>query len=349
MLGETRATGHDEHMSFHVMPYVKGAVVLDQVAVHGVRVQGWHGVHATERESGQLFVADVVVHLSTAAAADKDDLARTVNYSDLADRAAEILAGDPADLIETVAEKVAFAALSFPGVECVDVRIHKPQAPLHVEFKDVTVTVRRDRDSARLNSMVRIGSSAGLPDDPSDPGAAPVVRDAFDERPAQPVPVLLALGGNIGEAEATLRSAVQDLERIPGVQVTSTSPLVRSAPQGGPAQPDYLNAVVRVHTALSPRELLAACQGIEVVHGRVRGELNGPRTLDIDIIDFDGLTGTTADLTLPHPRAAQRSFVLVPWAAMEPEAVLTGSGRVADAAAGFAGDVTVLAAAWPTP
>jgi len=330
------------------MPYLKGSVVLDQIAVHGVRVRGTHGVLATERETGQVFMADVVVHLSTSTAASTDDLARTVNYSELADRTAEVLAGDPADLLETVADKVAHAALAFPEVECVDVRIHKPQAPLHVEFKDVTVTVRRDRGSVRFPASVRIGSSAGLPDDPADPAAVPVIHDAFDERPAQPVPVLLALGGNIGTVEQTLRAAVHDIHRIPGVQVMTTSPLVSSAPQGGPAQPDYLNAVIRVYCALSPRELLSACQGIELVHGRNRTEVNGPRTLDIDLIDFNGLTGTSPDLTLPHPRAGQRAFVLAPWAAMEPTAHLVGVGGVADAAARLPEGVTVVAPTWPS-
>ena len=137
------------------------------------------------------------------------------------------------------------------------------------------------------------------------------------------------------------------LNRIPGIHVEATSPLVVSAPAGGPPQPDYLNAVVRITTALTPRELLAACHGIEMVHGRERGVENGPRTLDIDIIDVNGIHGTSADLTLPHPRAAERGFVLVPWARMEPDAVLPGLGPIADAAAALASTVTVRAEPWP--
>jgi dihydroneopterin aldolase/2-amino-4-hydroxy-6-hydroxymethyldihydropteridine diphosphokinase len=129
--------------------------------------------------------------------------------------------------------------------------------------------------------------------------------------------------------------------------VRSTSALVRSRPQGGPDQPDYLNAVIRIHTALSPRELLGACHGIELVHGRERQIVNGPRTLDIDIVDFNGMQVSLADLTLPHPRAGERAFVLVPWASMEPDAVLPGVGRVADAAAAAPEGVTVVAQVWP--
>jgi dihydroneopterin aldolase/2-amino-4-hydroxy-6-hydroxymethyldihydropteridine diphosphokinase len=287
-----------------------------------------------------------VVHVATHPAAITDDLELTVNYSDLADRVAEVLAGDPAELLETVAEHIALAALAFDRVECVDVRVHKPQAPLHVEFGDVTVSIRRDIRTADLTADKRIGSSSGLPDDPLDPGAAPRVRDALDERPLQPVPALLALGGNIGDVEATLRHAIYDLDRISGIEVRSTGPLVRSRPHGGPEQPDYLNTVIRIHTALSPRELLGACHGIELVHGRERTVPNGPRTLDIDIVDFHGMEVALADLSLPHPRARERAFVLVPWAAMEPDAVLPGVGRVAEAAALLPDGVTVVDATW---
>ena len=334
-------------MTFTVAPYTRSGLEFDQIAVHGIRVTGHHGVLVSERETGQIFTADVVAHVSTRWAALSDDLSKTVNYSDLADRVAEVLAGDPAELIETVAENIAKAVLSFEGVECADVRVHKPQAPLHVEFADVTVTIRRDSRTADLSPERRIGSSAGLPDDPLSPDAVPMIRDAFDERPLQPVPALLALGGNVGDVDTTLRNAVHDLDRIPGIEVRSTSPLVRSRPAGGPDQPDYLNAVIRIHTALSPRELLAACNGIEVVHGRERSVVNGPRTIDIDIIDFDGAQGQTEDLVLPHPRAHERAFVLVPWAAMEPGAELPGVGRVADAAQALPEGVTLVAQVWP--
>ena len=108
----------------------------------------------------------------------------------------------PSYLIEAVAEHVALAVLEMEGVYCVDVRIHKPQAPLHVEFKDVTVAIRRDIRTGGLWADKRIGSSAGMPDDPLDLVAQAPVHDQFDERPVRAVPVLLALGGNIGDVEA---------------------------------------------------------------------------------------------------------------------------------------------------
>ena len=330
-------------------PYVKGGLELDRIIVEGIRVTGYHGVLTTERETGQLFIADVVAHVNTRSAAATDQLGHTVNYSDIADRVAEVLAGDPADLLETVAEQCARVVLEFDGVECVDIAIHKPQAPLHVEFADVVVQIRRDLRSGTLWADKRIGSSAGMSDDPLlSPGAG---RDQLDERPLQPVRAWIALGGNLGPVSATLAAAVRALDRISGVHVVGTSALVKSAPVGGPPQPDYLNAVVSIETALAPRELLAACQGIEVVHGRERLEENGPRTLDIDLVAFADVVGESLDLVLPHPRAHERAFVLVPLADVDPEAVLPGpnGGPVSDLLAHVdVESVSVVAKPWPS-
>ncbi|MCB2413352.1 2-amino-4-hydroxy-6-hydroxymethyldihydropteridine diphosphokinase [Demequina sp. TTPB684] len=334
-------------MTWMSTPYMRSGVELDRLAIEGIRVNGYHGVLDSERETGQVFKADVVAHVSTRAAALNDDLARTVNYSTIADRAAEVLGGEPAELIETVAERIALAVLEMDGVYCVDVRVHKPQAPLHVEFKDVSVTIRRDLRTGGLWADKRIGSSAGMPDDPLAFDSQPPVFDQFDQRPVRPVPVLLAIGGNVGDVEQTLRQAVGELDRIPGNTVRGTSALVKSAPAGGPPQPDYLNAVVRLETEMSPRELLGACQGLEIAHDRERTEVNGPRTLDIDIIDFDGAVGETDDLTLPHPRAHERGFVVVPWAHMEPDAQLPGVGSVAQLARRLAASVALVADPWP--
>ncbi|WP_062077836.1 2-amino-4-hydroxy-6-hydroxymethyldihydropteridine diphosphokinase [Demequina globuliformis] len=336
-------------MTVHTRPYVKDGIELDQVAVKGIRVTGHHGVFDAERETGQLFFADVVAHVNTRAAGAGDDLARTVNYSDLADRTADVLAGEPIQLLEAVAERIARAALEFDGVQCVDVTVHKPQAPLHVEFQDVSVQIRRDLRDGGLWADKRIGSSAGASDDPFDTGAGPV-RDVLDQRPAQPVPALIALGGNLGDVEPTLRQAVSDLHRVNGIEVRAASPLVRSQPEGGKDQPEYLNAVVRIHTALAPRELLAACQGIELVHGRDRSDASGNRTVDLDIVDYDGIQADSADLTLPHPRAHQRAFVLLPWSSMEPDAQLAQHGAIADLARGVGTDgVALVDDRWPRP
>src|SRR5690606_42109805 len=104
-------------MTFEVAPFHRSGVQLDQIAVHGIRVTAHHGVYPQERESGQVFLADVVAHVSTHPAALTDDMAPTVNYSDLADRVPALLAGDPSDLLLTAAERVAVAVPPLGGSE----------------------------------------------------------------------------------------------------------------------------------------------------------------------------------------------------------------------------------------
>jgi 2-amino-4-hydroxy-6-hydroxymethyldihydropteridine diphosphokinase len=117
--------------------------------------------------------------------------------------------------------------------------------------------------------------------------------------------------------------------------VLAISPVYQTAPVGGPAQPDYLNAVLIIATALTPADLLAAAHGIEAEFGRVRLERFGPRTLDIDIIAYEDEVSDADVLTLPHPRAHERAFVLVPWHDIDPAARLPGRGMVRDLLAGL--------------
>lgn len=141
-------------------------------------------------------------------------------------------------------------------------------------------------------------------------------------RPLSAHRAVLALGSNLGESESTIERAVVDL-REAGMRILRVSPLYRTAPVGGPAgQPDYVNAVIEVSTELSPYELLKLCNAVEAAHHRERLVRWGPRTLDIDVIDYEGVVSDDPVLTLPHPRAHERSFVLTPWARMDPEAHL---------------------------
>ncbi|WP_242504193.1 2-amino-4-hydroxy-6-hydroxymethyldihydropteridine diphosphokinase [Promicromonospora panici] len=608
---------------------------LDQVQLTGVSARGYHGVLPSERQTGQEFRADVVLYLDTRPAAAGDDLAQTVSYADVASDVHDILTGEPADLVETVAERIAAAVLARPQVEAVDVRVHKPQAPIPVPFADVEVTIRRDRVHAPVvaapatlaRSAEAVGPAAGAdalqkahdalrqsqepselayepnqqdtfrteppvdswneaaersrsgsdaasfaaepvqqdfepigrpatdepepfqpepyrppepyqpepyqpepaepvqqrtessfeaeplvervpasvpsaaqppvempeprpvpeliapeplqvvpaawdlqPDAPApaeqrdqraqepvfqpeeqfqaepvfepvqqyesvqgldqrqapdrsngfeqqyDPFAQPEQaqpeqqgqrfeqqgyeqpqqydqrqqqgydqpqpvdpqqnqydqlfeqqydrgemettrvsgavpdsavgqpeqyaqeqyqpegyqqepRDRFDEVPAGYVEVVIAIGANLGDPQATMRSAVAELDRLPGLQITDVSPLARTAAVGGPEeQPDYLNAVLLARTTLSARALLHACQEVENVHGRTREEHWGPRTLDVDLITYGNLTDSADDLEVPHPRAHERAFVLEPWSQIAPDAVLPGLG-----------------------
>ena len=149
--------------------------------------------------------------------------------------------------------------------------------------------------------------------------------------------VVLALGTNLGDREATLASAVGSLRAVDGLVVTAVSPLFATAPVGGPPQPEYLNAVVLADATLGPARLLAATQEIEALYGRERLVRWGPRTLDIDLVTYgdsasgDEVVQDDAALTLPHPRAHERAFVLAPWASVDPGARLRlPGGRLAD-------------------
>jgi 2-amino-4-hydroxy-6-hydroxymethyldihydropteridine diphosphokinase len=146
---------------------------------------------------------------------------------------------------------------------------------------------------------------------------------------------VLSIGANLGDRLGTLQGCVQAIARLPDTDVLATSPVYQTAPVGGPPQPDYLNAVLLIRTGLPPRDLLAAIGGIEADFGRVRAERFGPRTLDVDIIDYAGQVSDDPALTLPHPRAHERAFVLVPWHALDPGAELPGYGPVAGLLAGL--------------
>lgn len=340
---------------------------LDQVRLTGLSATGFHGVLDHERAEGQTFVADVTVHVDTRRAAASDDLAHTLNYAELAAEVVEILGGPAVRLVETLAEQIASAALDHTLVAAVDVAVHKPSAPVGVPFEDVVVAIRRDRvklPSARFDpaaapasSVTTIGAPAAPAPVPPPPAEIPALApsdddpatglldpvrvpepDLMDRAPAGPVQAVLALGSNMGDSREILTRAIEDLAGAPGLEVLKVAPLARTAAVGGVEQPDFLNTVLLVRTTLAPRALLRVAHAVEQEHHRTRDVRWGPRTLDVDIVTYEGVVGVTDDLELPHPRAHQRAFVLAPWAEIEPDAVLPGLGG---------GPVAALAATAP--
>lgn len=158
------------------------------------------------------------------------------------------------------------------------------------------------------------------------------------------LPVVLAIGSNLGDRESTLRDAVHAINAIDGVTVDAASSLVQTPALKlagvDHSAPAYLNAVVLARSALEPHALLEQVQRIETAHGRVREERWGDRTLDIDIVAFAHLQVDDELLTIPHPRAAERSFVLVPWLQLDPGAIVPGVGPAAELLAGIDNDAT---------
>ena len=139
---------------------------------------------------------------------------------------------------------------------------------------------------------------------------------------------VIALGANIGNPEEQMQIAIALLQD--SLELIAVSSIIKTAPVGGPTQPDYLNAVCIAESELSASELLGLLQGIEKSLGRVREERWGPRTIDLDLIQYGTILSAANELTLPHPRAHERRFVLEPWFEIEPDAILLTHGKISE-------------------
>ncbi len=261
----------------------------DVIRLLGVRATGHHGVFDFEKLDGQEFVVDVELSVDLVRAGATDNLLHTVHYGEIAADIVARIEGEPFDLIEKLAGVIARDCVARPLVEAATVTVHKPQAPVGVPFGDVQVVVRRE--SPR-------------------------------------VPVVIALGANLGSREDTLDKAVNTLAFDIGLHSVRWSGYVETDPVGGPEQPAYLNAVLVGETSWAPHHLLRVLHAVEASHGRTREVRWGARTLDLDLIQY-GTPGTLseavsddADLLLPHPRAHERAFVLAPWLDVDPDATL---------------------------
>ena len=271
----------------------------DRILLTGLRVHAHHGVFAEERRDGQPFVIDLEVALDLAPAGGSDELGRTLHYGELAEEVAAAAERDPVDLIETLAERIAGVVLAHPVARWVRVTVHKPDAPIAVPFDDVAVVIE---------------------------------RASTQPAPGETVRAVVAVGSNLGDRRATIERALALVDEVPGLRVVSSSDLVESVavtPEGeDPTKPGYLNGVALVDSALDPHALLDALAGIERDLGRVRAERWGDRTIDLDVIAYGDARIHDERLTLPHPRAAERAFVLGPWLQADPDAELPGLGRV---------------------
>ena len=331
------------------------------IALKGLGAMANHGVYDFERDRNQRFSADIVMWVETAGTTD--DIAATVSYADIADEAMAVLTGSAVDLIETLAETIASRVMSHEGVVGTEVTVHKPDAPIDHPFADVSVTVRAGETDAMPLSLSLKGiyeaedgsvltgeieaygrAQAPSPAEQEQSGALPTRRDVqaahaapvHDETRPEHLRsrrVVLAIGGNLGDVPVTLMHTVEALSYMEGFQIDDVSPIMRTKPVLAPGQapqPDYWNAVVVGSAIATPDELFAQTSRIERELGRERHERWGARTVDIDIIQIEGLASSDPVLTLPHPRAKERAFVLAPWLLCDPDAILEGVGRVSD-------------------
>lgn len=312
---------------------------LDHISLVGIEERGRHGMLDHERQDGQLFLVDADIYLDLHGAGASDRIEDTVDYSQISALISRIITGPPCDLLEKVATQIAEETLELENVQAVRICLHKPEAPLGLEKQDVKVTIWRGLENLLPEEEEPLEETAPLSlaeiaaEGAAEPGdTSPEEADnPLEQAPTSPRQVVVAMGGNLGEVSATFREVVAQLSQTSGIGVVEVSPLVRTAPvlsEHQEEQPDYLNAVVILSTMLSPLALLQVLQNLEDEHGRVRSERWGARTLDLDIIDYQGVTSKDERLILPHPRASQRAFVLLPWSLVAPAAELTGVGEV---------------------
>ena len=355
---------------------------LDVIALRGISAQAVHGVLKKEWNAPQSFSADILLWVDTDQAALSDDIADTVSYAEIAEKAHAILRGPSVRLIETLGHRIADVAMEDERVRGVEVTIHKPDAPIDVPFADVSVTIRKGNIPlpfvAASHDLPFDGPTSEEATQPSGPSAPETGTDEVDtpsagvetvaapsaeadavapseaaseiEVPAEPVKhshrgayavddrpvtcdVVLAFGGNLGNVPVTLKRAIEEISQWDDVDITTVSPLVRTRAvlrPGQDAQPDYWNGVALGTISLAPLDLLDRIHELEARLGRVRHEVWGARTLDIDVIDIKGVTSDDPRLTLPHPRAHERAFVLSPWLMADEHAELSGYGPLAD-------------------
>ncbi len=258
--------------------------MTDTIDINGLRATTIVGALPHEREIAQPLGIDLHLDVDLRDAGSSDELGDTVHYGLVAERVVACVEESKDVLLERLVARIADEVLAFDRVDAVEVTLTKLRPPIPVDAVSTSVTIRRTR------------SEATMP-------------------PATSHRALVALGSNLGDRQGYLRLAVARLGHV-----VAQSQVYETAPVGGPGGQDpYLNMVVEVETSLDPFALLRRCQLIEAEAMRQRVVRWGPRTLDVDIIFFDDMRIVSDELTVPHPRHAERRFVLAPLSDIAPE------------------------------
>ena len=256
----------------------------DRLEINGLTVTAIVGALPHEREMAQPLRFDLALLVDLRDAGRSDELGQTVHYGEVAERVAAAVRESKDVLLERLADRVAQIVVGFDRVEAVDLTVTKLRPPIAETVDTTAVTIRRTAAD-------------------------------FDVQPRSTHRAIVALGSNLGDRQGYLRSAVEELGGI-----VAQSQVFETDPIGGPHdQGAYLNMVIAVDTPLDPFAFMRRCQRIEAAALRQRVERWGPRTLDVDILFFDDVTITSPALTIPHPRLAERRFVLEPLAEIAPE------------------------------
>lgn len=258
--------------------------MTDQIRISELRAMAVVGALPHEREAAQPLQIDLVLDVDLHDAGRSDELGETVHYGLVADQVSALVTESKDVLLERLATRIADEVLTFGRVEAVEVELTKLRPPIAVDAATTSVRIRRtiaDREHS-----------------------PPTTHRAF-----------IALGSNLGDRESYLRLAVAGLSPI-----VAQSQVYETDPVGGPDdQGAYLNMVVELETTLDPFALLRRCQRIEGEAMRQRVVHWGPRTLDVDIVLYDDVVIESPELVVPHPRFAERRFVLTPLSEIAPD------------------------------
>lgn len=258
--------------------------MTDRIEIDGLTVLAVVGALPHEREFAQPLRIDLALDVDLRDAGRSDELGDTVDYGELAGRVATAVRESKDVLLERVADRVAEVVVGFDRVEAVEVVVTKLRPPIPEALASAAVRIRR-------------------------------TRGEFEVAPRSSHRAIVALGSNLGDRAAYLRFAIGELSPVVDVsQVFETDPV------GGPGGQDaYLNMVAAVDTTLDPFAFARRCQRIEGEALRQRTVRWGPRTLDVDVLFYDDVSIRSPELTIPHPRFAERRFVLAPLAEVAPE------------------------------
>ena len=254
----------------------------DHIYVNGLRLMALVGVLPHEREAEQPVQVDIDLEVDLVEAGLTDNLVDTANYGAIAEAVSDVVRTSRDVLLERLVARIAERCLQFDHVEVADVRLTKLRPPIAESLDSTAVRIVRSRVDMKIPARHR---------------------------------AIVALGSNLGDRVAYLRFGLERLSNV-----VSQSQVFETDPVGGPDnQGPYLNMVAVIDTDLDPYALLRRLLQIEAEAHRVRLERWGPRTLDLDLLFYDDVTINSEELVVPHPRFAERRFVLEPLAEVAPE------------------------------
>lgn len=262
---------------------------MDTIKIKDMRFFGHHGVFEEETINGQFFRINAKLKINTHPAGATDELEKSVSYADVHETCKKIVEGKPYKLLEAVAHQLAEQILQeYELIEEATIEVIKERPPITGFCGEASVEITRKQ---RRNIAY------------------------------------VSLGTNIGNRESFLENAIQALSENPTIEVSQQSSIYETKAVGLVDQADFLNQVVELKTSLTKYELLDQIQNIEYKNGRDRIITWGPRTLDIDVLLYNNEVNDDPKLTIPHPRMAERAFVLVPLAEIAASAQIPGTGK----------------------